>query len=181
MIVKIMSITENMKDCLIIGRSPFVNQVKWDKVDFKRFFVICINYPVPDIPVDIVIARDETPKPVLAPLTQFISPRTGYYFTNEPKEDKDIMFVCYTSSSAVYIAQKMGFNRGYLIGIDHIEDDKPFTHYDGIINKGVATSFSNKLCKDYICSVRGISLYQTNPTVKPQWDLPFMDIATLYR
>ena len=181
MIVIAMSTTENMKDCLLIGRSPFVNKVKWNKVDFDRFFVICINYPVPDIPVDIVIARDDTPKPVLAPATKFISPRTGYKFVSEAKEDTDIEFCCYTSSSACYLARKMGFKRGYLIGIDHIEDDKPFSHYDGIINNGVATSFSNKLCKNYISSLKGISLYQTNPTALKQWDLPFADIATLYR
>ena len=176
-----MSITENMKDCLLIGRSPFVNKVKWNKVDFERFFVICCNYPVPDIPVDIVIARDDTPRPVLAPATKFISPRTNYKFVTEAKHETDIEFCCYTSSSACYLARKLGFKRGYLIGIDHVEDDKPFKHYDGIINNGVATSFSNKLCKNYICSLKGISLYQTNPTVKEQWDLPFADIATLYR
>lgn len=180
MIVKTMSITENMKESLIIGRSPFVNEVKWNKVDFDRFFVICINYPVPDIPVDIVIARDFTPKPVLAPATKFISPRTNYKFVPEAKKDNEIEFCCYTSSSACYLAQKMGFKRGYLIGIDHIEDDKPFAHYDGIINNGVATSFSNKLCKNYICSLKGISLYQTNPLVSKDWNLPYKDIEFLY-
>lgn len=177
-----MSITENMKDCLIIGRSPFVNQVKWNKIDFSKYFVICINYPVPDIPVDIVIARDDTPNPVLAPATKFISPKTNYHFTEKATENNDIEFCCYTSSSAVYLASKMGFKRVFLIGIDHVEDDKPFVHYDGIVNKGVATSFSNRLCKNYICQYKSkMSIYQTNPQVSNQWDIPYKSIKTLYR
>lgn len=167
-----------MKDCLVIGRSPFINQVKWNRIDFNKYFVICCNYPVPDIPVDIVVARDDTPRPVLAPATKFISPRTGYKFTETPVEEKDIGFCCYTSSSAVWLSKRLGFDKSFLIGIDHIEDDKPFKHYDGIINNGIASAFSNKLCKEYIQKFSGV--YQTNPTVKEQWDLPFVDISTLY-
>lgn len=181
MIATTMSITATMKDCLLIGRSPFVNKVDWSRIDFNRFFVICINYPVPDIPVDVVIARDDTPNPVLAPATKFISPRTNYKFKEKAVLPNDIEFCCYTSSSAVFLAHKMGFNRVYLIGIDHIEDNKPFKHYDGIVNNGIATITSNRLCKNYICSYKDkMSIYQTNPTVKEQWDLPYLDIATLY-
>lgn len=176
-----MFIDTDKTQTLLIGRSPFVNNVDWSRIDFDRFFVICINYPVPDIPVDIVIARDDTPDPVLAPATKFISPRTNYKFKEKAVLPNDIEFCCYTSSSAVFLAHKMGFKKAYLIGIDHIEDDKPFTHYDGIVNKGVATITSNRLCKNYICSYKDkMSLYQTNPNCKDSWDLPYLDIATLY-
>jgi hypothetical protein len=168
------------KKALIIGRSPFVNLVKWDKIDFTKYFVICINYPVSDIPVDIVIARDDTPNPVLAPATLFISPKTGYNFTHETKSKEDIEFHCYTSSSAVFLAHKLGFKEAYLIGIDHIEDNKPFSHYDGIINKGIATAEANRLCNAYICSFKDkMSIYQTNPNAKG-WDLPYKKIEDLY-
>lgn len=181
MIATTMGITDTMKDCLVIGRSPFVNKVDWSRIDFNKYFVICINYPVPDIPVDIVVARDDAPNPVLAPATKFISPKTNYNFVEKATESNDIEFCCYTSSSGVYIAFKMGFKRVFLIGIDHVEDDKPFIHYDGIVNNGVATSLSNRLCKNYICQYKSkMDIYQTNPTVKEQWDLPFLDIATLY-
>lgn len=174
-----MNITDNTKDCLIIGRSPFVNNVKWNKVDFDKYFVICCNYPVPNIPVDIVVARDDAPNPVLAPATQFISPKTGFKFVENAKEEKEVEFCCYTSSSAVWLSKKLGFKHSILIGIDHIEDNKPFTHYDGIVNTGVASALSNRLCKEYISRFSGI--YQTNPTAIKQWDLPYLDISTLYR
>lgn len=168
-----------MKSCLIIGRSPFINQVKWDKINFDNFFVICINYPVPDIPVDVVIAKDEWVKPVLAPDTQFISPNTGYNFTDSPKSEKDIGFCIFSSTSAVYYANKLGFRTVYLIGIDHKEDNKPFEHYDGIINKIPSSIDANKRAKQYIQSF-DMTIYQTNPTVKSQWGLPFKNIKTIY-
>lgn len=179
--MKITSIIDTTKDCLIIGRSPFVNEVKWDKVKWDRYFVICINYPVPDIPVDIVIARDDTPDPVLAPETIFVSPRTGFLFVHDITHPDQIQFVGYTSSSAVYLAYKLGFKRAYLIGIDHREDNKPFVHYDGIINKSVALAQCNNTCKGYICSFKNkMELFQTNPTVKDEWDLPYRDVSVLY-
>ena len=165
-----------MKECLIIGRSPFVNQVEWSKIDFNRFLTICINYPVPDIPVDIVIAKDEWVKPILAPKTQFISPNTGYNFTNHPIEENDIGFLTYTSTSAAWLANKLGLI-SYLIGVDHREDNKPFLHYDGIQNLNIATIESQKEVKDYISQ---FNVYQTNPTVKNEWGVPFIDIKSLY-
>ena len=165
-----------MNECLVIGRSPFVNKVKWSKIDFNRFFVICVNYPVPDIPVDIVIAKDEWVKPTLAPATKFISPNTGYNFTRHPVKENDIGFLSYTSTSAVWLANKMGL-KSYLIGIDHKEDNKPFLHYDGIQNKNIATIESQKEVKNYISQY---NVYQTNPTVKNEWGVPFIDIKSLY-
>lgn len=165
-----------MNECLIIGRSPFVNEVNWSKIDFNRFLVICINYPVPDIPVDIVIAKDEWVKPVLAPATQFISPNTGYNFTSNPIKENDIGFFMYTSTSAVWLANRKGL-KSYLIGVDHKEDDKPFLHYDGIQNKNIATIESQKEVKKYISQY---DVYQTNPTVKNEWGVPFIDIKSLY-
>lgn len=163
-------------ECLIIGRSPFVNQVDWCKIDYDRFLIICINYPVPDIPVDIVIAKDEWVKPVLAPATKFISPNTGYNFTDKPIKENDIGFLTYTSTSAVWLANKMGL-KSYLIGVDHKEDDKPFIHYDGIINNNIAMIESQKEVKNFISKY---DTYQTNPTVRNEWDLPFVDIKSLY-
>lgn len=165
-----------MKECLIIGRSPFINKVNWNKIDFKRFLVICINYPVPDIPVDIVIAKDEWVNPVLAPATKFISPKTGYNFTPNPKNSNDIGFLWYTSTSAVWLANKMGL-KSFLIGVDHKEDNKPFLHYDGILNKNIATIQSQKEVKDYISQ---FNVFQTNPTVKNEWGVPYVNIKSLY-
>lgn len=188
MIVKTLNFIESMKNsldienkkALIIGRSPFVNSVKWDKIDFTKYFVICINYPVPNIPVDIVIARDDTPDPVLAPATLFISPKTGYNFVHNIEKPDDIQFQSYTSSSAVFLAHKLGFKEVYLIGVDHIEDHKPFEHYDGVINKRPASVEANRLCKAYICSFKDrMSIYQTNPNAKG-WDLPYVEIEDLY-
>lgn len=167
---------EMKTEALVIGRSPFVNEVEWDKIDFDRFLVICVNYPVPDIPVDIVVAKDDVVNPVLAPATKFISPNTGYNFCNNPTMPKDIGFLNYTSTSAVWLANKMGL-KSYLIGVDHREDDKPFYHYDGIQNHNIATIKSQKEVKNYISQY---DVYQTNPTVKDEWDLPYIDIKSLY-
>lgn len=165
-----------MNECLVIGRSPFVNEVQWSKIDFNRFTVICVNYPVPDIPVDIVIAKDEWVKPILAPQTKFISPNTGYNFTRHPIKENDIGFLDYTSTSAVWLANKLGL-KSYLIGIDHKEDNKPFLHYDGIQNYNIATIESQKEVKNYISK---FDVYQTNPTVKNEWGVPYIDIKSLY-
>lgn len=168
-----------MKECLIIGRSPFINKVDWEKIDWGRFFVICINYPVPDIPVDVVIAKDDYVKPILAPATKFISPNTGYKFTSEPKNENDIGFVCYSSTSAVYYAVKQGFKKIYLIGVDHKEDDKPFIHYDGVLNNRIASSKAQKEAKNYIYKFNA-SIYQTNPQVKDEWLIPYKNIKIIY-
>lgn len=177
--LKMQNTGKNMKDCLIIGRSPFLNKINLDEIHWDRFYVICINYPVPDIPVDCVIAHDWEPEPVLAPATEFISPRTGYFLPNSPIE-KQIAFECYTSTSAVDFAFRRGFKRVFLIGIDHIEDNKPFLHYDGIQNKRIAPAENNRKAKAFICSYKNkMSIYQTNPSVQNNWDLPFADISTL--
>lgn len=170
-----------LKECLIIGRSPFVNKVKWDKVDFNRFTVICINYPVPNIPVDVVIARDYCVEPVLAPATEFISPNNGWNFCYPPTTETDLGFKCYTSTSAVYLAWKRDFRKAYLIGIDHKEDNKPFKHYDGVINENIAKASANATAKEYIKSFsKTMDIYQTNPTVVKQWGLPYCPLEKLY-
>lgn len=169
------------QEALIIGRSPFVNKVDWSKVNFDRFFVICVNYPVPGIPVDVVIARDYWVEPKLAPATEFVSPNTGWNFCDFPSDSMDLGFKCYTSTSAVYFAMKRGFKSAYLIGIDHEENNKPFEHYDGVINQNVASENSNKKAKEFICSLQNrMAIYQTNKRVSKDWDLPHKDIKCLY-
>ena len=161
-----------MKKLIIFGRSPFVNKV--DKnIDYDKYDVLCINYPIPDIRVHYVVSCDEWVKPVLAPKTEWISVNTGWdmHKTREFIADEfHLSWLHYSSSAAVNFAILRGYKEIYLCGVDLLYDGKPFNHYDGIVNNVSPTEKSLIEEQNYIktlCDNNNVRIYQVNP--KATW------------
>lgn len=171
-----------MKDLIIFGRSPFINELDLTKIDYDRFDVLCINYQIPNIKVHYVVSADAWVKPVLAPKTEWISENTGWEFKKTDRiiqEEGCLSWRIYSSSLAVNFAILRGYKKIYLAGVDLIEDDKPFNHYDGILNKKPASANGCQQEKKYIKELAEhfkVNIYQVNP--KADW-LKVRDINLL--
>lgn len=170
-----------MKDLLIFGRSPFIKKLDLTKIDYNRFDVLCINYPIPDIKVHYVAAADYWSEPILASKTEFISQNTGWELTKTDEriitKEGHLSWAFFSSSLAVNFAILRGYQTAYLGGVDLIENDKPFIHYDGIVNRNVSSTEACRGEKSYIQKLgKKIQLYQLNPLCN--W-LKYKDIALL--
>ena len=168
-----------MKELIIFGRSPFINELDLSKINYAKYDVCCINYPIPNIKVHYVVSADCWVKPVLAPKTEWVSFNTGWEFVKDKenivREDKKLSWAYYTSSLAVNFAILRGYKVIYLAGVDLFEDNKPFTHYDGIINKKNTKIDAIITEKEYIKRLaKSIEIYQVNPNCK--W-LKYKDIG----
>ena len=187
---------------LIVGGSPFVNEVNFKKIDFDKYDILCINRPILDVPVKYLVAYDtdfravssqqevqETLKqglnPVfIAPKTEFIHTSTGWKFTRNiiSNNDKELGFWLYTCSSAVNFAYLRGYKNVYLIGIDLEENNKPFTHWHGVTNIKEVPVHCAKMAKEYLYRYKKyLNIYQCNPKVMPEWDCEYCPIEKLYR
>lgn len=170
-----------MKDLLIFGRSPFIKKLDLTKIDYNRFDVLCINYPIPDIKVHYVVAADYWTEPVLASKTEFISQNTGWELTKTDEriitKEGHLSWAFFSSSLAVNFAILRGYKVIYLAGIDLFDNNEPFAHYDGIINQKPASIEATSKEKLYIKKIaKDVKLYQLNP--KADW-LEFKDIGLL--
>jgi hypothetical protein len=171
-----------MKELIILGRSPFINDLKLQNIDYNRFNVCCINYPIPNIRVHYLVSADREVKPILAPKTEWISSNTGWNLqkTDRIIQTQGILSWCiYSSSLAVNFGISRGYKRIYLGAVDLLENDKPFVHYDGVINKRVASISAAKKEKEYLKQLAehfNVELYQLNP--QADW-LEFKDIGIL--
>ena len=171
-----------MKDLIIFGRSPFINKLKLKNIDYNKFDVCCINYPIPNIRVHYVVSADEWVKPVLAPKTEWISKNNGWEIIKSEEiiqEEKKLSWRIYSSSLAVNFAILRGYKTIYLGGVDLIDDNKPFEHYDGIINNKPASIEGTQKEKEYIkflATKYGVNLFQLNP--KADW-LEYKNIGLL--
>lgn len=169
-----------MKELIIFGRSPFINELKLGNIDYNRFDVLCINYPIPNIKVHYVVSADHWVEPILAPKTEWISENTGWEFKkteNIIREENKLSWRYYSSSLAVNFAILRGYKTIYLAGVDLIEDNKPFNHYDGVVNKRKVDASSCVAEKAYIKKLaKDIKIYQLNP--QADW-LEFRNIGLL--
>ena len=157
-----------MKELLLFGRSPFINTLNLKNIDYNRFNVCCINYPIPNIRVHYVVSADSWTKPILAPKTEWVSQNTGWEFVktdNIVQEEGRLSWRIFSSSLAVNFAILRGYKTIYIAGVDLIEDDKPFIHYDGIVNTRKATKSGCIQEKEYIkklAKTYDVKLYQLN-------------------
>lgn len=170
-----------MRKLLIFGRSPFINKIDLSKIDYNKYDVCCINYPIFDIRVHYVVSVDSWTNPVLAPKTEWVSVHTGWDFVksfiNHIHKDKQLSWACFSSSAAVSFAFLRGYKEVYLVGIDLNETNEPMQHYDGTLNSFTTKASVCKKEKEYIAWYKDkIKIYQTNPDVKDAWDIPFKDI-----
>lgn len=169
-----------MKELIIFGRSPFINKLKLKNIDYSKFDVLCINYPIPDIKVHYVVSADDWVKPILAPKTEWVSINTGWEFKKGEKiirENNILSWRFYSSSLAVNFAILRGYKTIYLAGVDLFDDEKPFSHYDGITNNKPAAIEATSGEREYIKQLaKDVNLYQLNP--QADW-LEFRDIGLL--
>lgn len=163
------TITRKKDSIIIFGRSPFINQLNLSKIDYSKFDVCCINYPIPDIKVKYVVSMDRRVRPKLAPKTEWVSKITGWFFKKSKetlREGKSLSCLHYSSGLAVNFVILRGYKNIYLGGIDLIEENLPFSHYDGIVNSGVGNPTTRREEKEYIkalCNEAGVQIYQLNP------------------
>ena len=190
-----------MKDLIIFGGSNFIHEVDLKRIDIDRFDILCINRPVHNIPCHYLVCYDDDFRcchsqeevkqikqqglnPVfLAPKTQFIHKSSGWTFKKDyiSHEDKTLGFCMYTCSSAVNFAYLRGYKNIYFIGVDLKEDNKPFTHWHGVVNKKPVDISSTRQCKNYMYQYKKwLNMYQCNPEVSMVWDIPYCPIDRLY-
>ena len=191
-----------MKDNIIIfGGSPFVATIDKSRIDLDHFDILAINRPPTNIPVHYLVAYDDDFRvchsqnevkqikeqglnPVfIAPKTEFIHTSTGWKFTRNiiSKNDKELGFCLYTCSSAVNFAYLRGYKNVYLIGVDLEENNKPFTHWHGITNIKEVPVHCAKMAKEYLYRYKKmLNLYQVNPKVAKDWNIPYCPIDLLY-
>ena len=192
-----------MKDLIIFGGSPFINEVNLKRIDINRFDIMAINRPPLNIPVHYLVAHDtdfrachtqEEVKNVfnkglnpvfIAPKTEFFHETTGwswkYDYISHNIEEKCLGFCLYTCSSALNLAYLKGYKNVYFIGVDLVEDNKPFTHWHGVTNILNVPTTCAKKAKEYLYRYKKwLNIYQTNPNVISEWDCEYCPIDQLY-
>lgn len=186
-----------MNELIIFGRSPFINTVHINRL-IELYPTMGFNHFGSLWPVDYLFYFDALLKPRV-PSTLVFVPRS---FKKAPKEyiryahqesDRPLLHlikqngaVClshryFTPSLGINWALLNGFKKLYLVGIDHIETDTRFEHHDNEPCYSELTSASHRRFKNFVYECAGhIKIYQTNPAVKDQWQLPYKDIQELY-
>lgn len=193
-----------MKELIIIGGSPFVNTVELPRINTDCFDILAINRQPLNIATKYLISHDsdfrachtqeevkqikqQSLNPVfIAPKTEFIHKTTGWTYKyneiNLNKNEKWLGFCLYTCSSAVNFAYLKGYENVYLIGIDLEENNKPFTHWHGITNTINVAPSSAKQAKEYLYRYKKLlNMYQVNPKVAKNWEIPYCRIERLYK
>lgn len=158
-----------MKEIIILGRSPFINEIDVNKIDYDKYDVCCINSVVPGTKPKYLVSVDFDYFPKVPEGCEWVSrcnnwqiERTKAFIT----EEKKISWGYYSSSAAVNLALLRGYRTIYLAGIDLIEDNKPFSHYFGKVNKKIANTDYLRYEKDYIktlCQIFDAHIYNLNP------------------
>lgn len=169
------------KEIIIFGRSPFINKLHFDNLDYKRFDICCINKPIKQLKrIDYLVSADEWVKPDIPDGCEWISVNNGWELVKGSaiiQQEKKLSWKHYSSDLAVNFAIMRGYKHIYLAGVDMVEDDKPFEHYDGVINtkkESAGGCRDEKFLIRYLGEKFGVLLYQTNPEAK--W-LNFADVG----
>lgn len=98
-------------------------------------------------------------------------------------------FCNFLSSAAMnHIINQKHITKVYLIGVDHKEDDTKLSHFDDGFNGVVHFDCNNGLCavqhqqlKQFIYNCKPhIDIFQCNPDVVDEWNLPYKDVNELY-
>jgi hypothetical protein len=189
------------KDLIICGGSPFLNTVDLPRIDTERFDVLAINRQPFNIRTKDLLAHDQDFRschsqeevkqvneqglnPVfIAPKTEFIHETTGWKWKPDiiSHEDKLLGFCMYSCSSALNFAYLKGYKNVYFVGVDLAEDNKPFSHWHGVTNHNIVSSSSARHVKEYLYKYKKwLNIYQTNPSVKDQWQCDYCPIDRLY-
>ena len=189
-----------MKNLVLFGRSPFVNKIDRQKI-IDNNITIGLNYFAANNAVDFSFCWDKYIRPMSCVTTTF------YHFEAPTVEDRNaiqyrpiisrepfpiadfvegklrLAFLCFIATAAINWAILMRKKALYLVGIDHVETDKRFIHNDNIddeygqnMNQEIHKTFKNYV----YAATKYIDIYQTNPAVKDDWNLPFVEVESLY-
>lgn len=171
-----------MKDLIIFGRSLFINRLDITKIDYDKFDVCCINSIIPNVKAKYLVSADKEVNPLIPDNVEWCSVNNGWELvkTNDIiQEEGKLSWRHYSSDLAVNFAILRGYKTLYLAGIDLMENDTPFQHYDGIVNVktecGWGMKDEQKLIK-YFGDKFNVKIYNLNPNVK--W-IDFIDIGLL--
>jgi hypothetical protein len=93
-----------------------------------------------------------------------------------------LSFRYFTASVALNWAILNNFGKIYLVGIDHREDEQHLAHFDAPASKMKTTARAHQAFKQYVyhCQGAGVEIFQCNPDVAEQWQLPFKQVESLY-
>lgn len=185
-------------EVVIFGRSPFIGQVDIPNIA-ENYTTIGLNYFGHHFHIDYLFFNDVwcgwncQPKQVLVPSTfddKYPGQRYKLISATSPVanrvKDADghlkLAIQGFTVSLALDFAISQGFTKIYLVGIDHVESDELFEHYDDIpIGYCELTPLAHKQLKQYVYNCQQhADIFQCNPAVADQWDLPFKDVNELY-
>lgn len=186
-----------MKKFVLFGRSPFVNDVDREKIIEKNYTVGLNNFCAKNA-VDMNFCFAKYVKPISAKTVVFChfekeAEQAVFYRpvpSRKPLLDPEfengilkLACCCFVGSLAINWAILMKKEAVYLVGIDHVEDNKEFVHNDGVddefghnMNAEIHQEFKKYV---YECA-KHIKIYQCNPSVKQEWKLPFVEIEELY-
>ena len=166
---------------IIFGRSPFINELDFDKIDYDKYSICCINTINPNLKqVNYVVSTDYN---VMFPYDrefEWISPHTNWLFlgTSEPYyvEERKLSWCYFSSSIAVSFAILRGYKEIYLAGIE-LEGDDKFEHYDSkpvILKNGFDKCYAERKFIKNICYKYGVKVFTLN--INNDW-IKFKDIG----
>lgn len=171
------------KELIIFGRSPFINRLNLDRLDYNRFDTLCINVSLPQLKrIDYVVSADEFCKPYIRPESEWVSKNNGWNIVKSEQtiqQPQRLSWKHLSSDLAVNFAIMRGYKTIYLAGIDLVEDKEPQYHYDGSLYKRRYRKETHQSEKKYIKQLArdfNVKIYNLNPD--SDW-LEFRDIGLL--
>lgn len=187
---------QNRRELTVFGRSPFIDQVDVPRLLQKRAS-LGFNHFGKMYQVDYLFFYDQyfdghKPAKVFTPFWFPEDKQGDVLFAPKPSErplrkldyqDGAIMlgYKYFTVSSAVNWAVLAGYQDIYLVGVDH-SGSGTMKHFDGIETNQQILPEAHQRLKRFIrsCSRDDVKIYQTNPAVRDDWELPFKPIEELY-
>lgn len=166
-----------MKNMVLIGRSPFLNQVDLKRIKYQKAY---INQNLPD--ADYVVSFDNLFKPDEVKCA-YIAPNNGFKIQkSEPnfdKSKKNLLGYCHFSASiGINYAYLNDFQNVYLIGVDHNESEDRFLRFDNTTSNPIEKDL-HKRFKEFVYKFKGkMNIIQTNPNT--DWELDYADISEIY-
>lgn len=186
-------------ELVIFGRSPFINAVDVPRI-ISRYTTVGFNHFGQSFKPNYLFLFDRWYDPGLAehifypsyfppPLIttpiqvweSYLPTRSDSPLFSFSKRHNciELGFRYFSPSAAISFAHAKGFKKIYLVGVDHVESDVKFDHFDGINSESSLTVKAHKAFKQF-CYKSKIPIFQTNPAVSKDWDIPFTDIESLY-
>lgn len=188
------------KELIIFGSSPFIDEVdvpaliaRYDTLGINHFaddfavkYSFCLmQYLAPSFPSTQVFVhwQKELPEGVEGAIRIAAKPSLEPFVGDETIDGYPQMaWIGFTFGTALNWALREGYEKIYLIGIDHREDETNFETFHGKSDGRVRNILPahHRVVKQFAvtCS-QYAEIYQCNPNVKDDWQIPFKPISEL--